>query len=239
MRILNMLDEAFAILKQYDWGSDMTRLAPIEDAVAVSHDQADVRQDLENRLIATLQSDISRDAKDYVCRKLAIVGTVAAVPALQSLLGEKDYSHMARIALERMPAPEAAQALRDAAAKVSNELKVGVISSLGSRRDAAAVSVFDVLLKDGDHSVARAAALALGAIGSVDAASVLKVAATSAAGNKPAVIDALLACAEALLAGQKQTDALVIYRSLAADDQARLVRLAATRGILACTSKQS
>jgi HEAT repeat protein len=234
-----MLDEAFAMLKQYDWGSDMTPLAPIEDAVAVSHDQADVRRDLENRLITTLRSDISRDAKDYVCRKLAIVGTVAAVPALESLLGEKDYSHVARIALERMPAPEAAQALRNAAAKVSNDLKVGVIGSLGSRRDAAAVSVLNVLLKDGDHSVARAAALALGAIGSVDAASVLKVAATSAAGNKPAVIDALLACAEALLAGQKQTDALAIYRSLAADNQARLVRLAATRGILACTSKPS
>ena len=234
-----MLDEAFAILKQYDWGSDMTPLAPIEDAVAASHDQADVRRDLENRLIAALQGDISRDAKDYVCRKLAIVGTVAAVPALASLLGEKDYSHMARMALERMPAPRPPRPCVMRPAKVSNELKVGVIGSLGSRRDAAAVSVLNGLLKDGDPSVARAAALALGSIGSVDAASVLKEAATSAAGNKPAVIDALLACAEALLAGQKQSDALAIYRSLAADNQPRLVRLAATRGILACTSKQS
>ncbi len=41
-----MLDEAFAILKQYDWGSDMTPLAPIEDAVAVSHDHSDIRRDL-------------------------------------------------------------------------------------------------------------------------------------------------------------------------------------------------
>jgi HEAT repeat protein len=217
----------------------MAPLAPIEDAVAVSHDQADVRQDLENRLLAALQSDTSRDAKDYVCRKLAIVGTVAAVPALESLLGEKDYSHMARFALERIPAPEAAQALRDAATKVSNELKVGVISSLGSRRDAAAVSVLNGLLADGDPAVARAATLALGAIGSVEAASALKAAAASATGNKPAVIDALLACAEALLAGQKQTDALAIYGSLTAGNQTRLVRLAATRGILACTSKQS
>ena len=110
---------------------------------------------------------------------------------------------MARFALERMPAPEAAQALRDAAAKVNNELKVGVIGSLGSRRDAAAIPVLKGLLTDSDPSVARAAALALGAIGGVDAASVLKEAASSEAGNKPAVMDALLACAEALLAGQK------------------------------------
>ena len=219
-----MLDEAFAALKQYDWGSDMAPLAPIDDAVAATHDKADVRRDLENRLIATLQSDASRDAKDYVCRKLAIVGTVTAVPALDSLLGEKDHSHMARFALERMPAPEAAQALLDAVSKVSNELKVGLIGSLGSRRDAAAIPVLKGLLMDSDPSLARAAALALGSVGSVEAASVLKAAALSEAGNKPAVMDALLSCAEALLADQKPTDALAIYKSLAADNQTRLVR---------------
>jgi HEAT repeat protein len=234
-----MLDAAFAVLKQYDWGSDMAPLAPIEDAVAVSHDQADVRRDLENRLVVALQSDISRDAKDYVCRKLAIVGTASAVPALASLLGQQDYSHMARMALERIPAPEAGEALRHAAAKVSNELKIGVISSLGSRRDPAAVSMLNELLSSSDPAVARAAALALGAIGNLDAASALKAAATSAAASNPAVIDALLVCAEALVASQKQGDALTIYRSLAVDNQGRLVRLAATRGILACTNHQS
>ena len=122
---------------------------------------------------------------------------------------------------------------------MSNELKVGVISSLGSRRDVAAVSVLSVLLADGDPSVAHASALALGSIGNVEATSALKAAVTSAAGNQPAVIDALLACAEALLADQKRSDALAIYRSLAADNQARLVPLAATRGILACAGKQS
>ncbi len=234
-----MLDEAFAALKQYDWGSDMTPLAPIEEAVVLAQDHADVRRDLEGRLMATLQSDVSRDAKEYACRKLAIVGTADAVPALASLLGEKDYSHMARMALERIPATEAAQALRNAAVKVNNELKVGVIGSLGSRRDADAVSALNGLLKDSDPSVARAAAMALGSIGNAEAASVLKAAASSSVGNQPAVIDALLACAEALLAGQKQADALAIYRSLMAGNQARLIRLAATRGILACTRKQS
>ena len=234
-----MLDAAFAVLKQYDWGSDMAPLAPIEDAVALSHDQADVRRDLENRLIAALQSDISRDAKDYVCRKLAIVATASSVSVLASLLGKQDHSHMARMVLERIPAPEAGEALRHAAANVTDDLKVGVIGSLGSRRDAAAVSVLNDLLSSRNPSVARAAALALGSIGSVDAASALETAAKSASGSNPAVIDALLACAEVLLASKKQSDALAIYRSLAAESQGRLVRLAATRGILACMSKQS
>jgi HEAT repeat protein len=234
-----MLDEAFAALKQYDWGTDMTPLAAIEDAVATSHDKADVRKDLESRLVTALQSPISRDAKDYVCRKLAIVGTATSVPALAALLGDKDYSHMARFALERMPVAEAAQALRDAAGKVSSELKVGVIGSLGSRRDASAVSVLKGFLNDSAATVARAAALALGTIGTTDAAAALKDAVTSATSNKPSVLDGLLACAESLLAGNNQAEALAIYKSLVDDSQARLIRLAATRGILACTSNQS
>ncbi len=126
-----MLDDAFEALKKYDWGTDRAPLAPIEDAVTAAHGKADARKDLENRLLAALNSDISRDAKDYVCRKLTIVGTAASVPALAGLLGDKDHSHMARFALERIPAPEAAQALRDALAKLSGNLKIGVISSLG------------------------------------------------------------------------------------------------------------
>jgi HEAT repeat protein len=214
-------------------------LAPIEEAVVASHNQADVRQDLESRLIAIVQGDVSRDAKEYACRKLAIVGSADAVPALTSLLGHKEYSHMARMALERIPLPEAGQALRGAVAGVSSELKVGVIGSLGSRRDTAAVAILKGLLNDGDPAVARAAAGALGSIGSVEAASALKAAISSAGANPAAVIDALLACAEALLASENRTDALAIYRSLAADNESRLVRLAATRGILACTRKQS
>jgi hypothetical protein len=43
------------------------------------------RKDLENRLVAALKSDISRDAKDYVCRKLTIVGTAALYGGITEL----------------------------------------------------------------------------------------------------------------------------------------------------------
>ena len=46
---------------------------------------------------------------------------------------------MARYALERIPAAAAAAALRDALPKLTGTLKVGVIGSLGVRRDAASV----------------------------------------------------------------------------------------------------
>ena len=234
-----MLDDAFEALKKYDWGTDRAPVAPIENAVAAAHGNAEARTDVEKRLLAALQSDISRDAKDFVCRMLTIVGTAASVPALATLLADEYHSHMARYALERMAAPEAAQALRDALPKLSGKMKIGLISSIGSRRDTAAVSALSGLLKDQNAAIARAAAVALGVIGTPEAAKALQEGQPSAAEAKQSVIDAQLACAEALLADSKAALAFGIYKSLAGDNQGRLVRLAATRGMLSCANRNA
>jgi HEAT repeat protein len=234
-----MLDDAFDALKKYDWGTDRAPLAPIEAAVTAAHGKADAREDLEKRLLAALKSEISRDAKDFVCRMLTIVGGVASVPTLAGLLADDYHSHMARYVLERIPVPEAAQTLRDALPRLSGKLKIGVISSIGSRRDASAVPALSGLLNDQNASVARAAVTALGGIGNVEAAKALQESLPSAAETKQAVIDAQLACAEALLADNKSAVALAIYKSLAGDQQGRLVRLAATRGLLTCAARNA
>lgn len=229
-----MLNEAFDSLKKYDWGTDRAPLAPIEDAVAASYGNAAERKDLERRLLKSLESDISRDAKDYVCRKLAIVGSVESVPTLRKLLSLDNHSHMARFALERIPGPEATQALAEAVSTVSDVLKVGVISSIGSRRDASSVAALIPVLGSSNAAVAKAAAVALGLIGTSEAANALGNAETS-----PAIFDAQLMCAESLLANNQVDDAKKIYRSLSLDYRARIVRLAATRGMLACVAKES
>jgi HEAT repeat protein len=234
-----MLDNAFEALKTFDWGTDLAALAPIDEAVTAAHGKADLRADLEHRLLAALKNEISRDARDYLCRKLANVGTAAAVPVLAALLESEQSSHMARFALERIPAPEAAQALRQALGRVNGNLKIGVISSLGGRRDVAAVGALAGLLRENDAAIARAAAMALGAIGSVEAATALTAFLATGAGDKRPTVDALLACGEALLAGNRKAEALSIYKSLAGEKQPRLVRLAATRGILTCSGRQA
>jgi HEAT repeat protein len=234
-----MLDTAFEALKKFDWGSDLAALNPIEDTVVAAHGNPDAAKELEKRLIAALQGELSRDAKEYVCRKLAVIGTANAVPQLTDLLVNSDSSHMARFALERIPAPEAAKALRDALSKVSGNVKIGVISSLGGRRDSAAVAPLGSLLKDAEPTIARAAALALGAIGNAEAASALQLALQSANVNPLTIVDAMLSCAEALLAGNQRADASAIYKTFAQENQPRIVRLAATRGLLACANRQA
>lgn len=234
-----MLDDAFEALKKYDWGTDKAPLAPITDAMAAAHGNFEFRKDLETRLLAALGSEISRDAKDYVCRMLAIVATTAAVPVLAGLLESENHSHMARFALERIPYQEAGKALRDALPKLASKLKIGAISSIGNRRDAEAVPALAGLLGDNDLAIARAAAAALGHIGTSQAAQALYTAKTSGAEVGQAVIDARLACAESLLASGKTADAHAIYQALSGDQQPRLVRLAVTRGKLACAAKSA
>ena len=231
-----MLDQAIKNLKAYDWGKDKTVLNPIEEAVVATHGNAGDRKKLETDLAAVLKTDAPFDAKQYVCRKLMVIGTVVSVPTLAELLTDEKLAHSARYALERMDAPEAAQALRDALAKTNGELKIGVIGSLGARGDAESVAPLGDLLGDDESAVARAAAIALGAIRSPAAAKVLSGAKATDA-TKSVIADAMLASAETLLGAGKKTQAKAIYMGLLAKKPASHVKVAATRGMLACAGK--
>ena len=231
------VDKAFETLKTYDWGQDRALLKAIDDAVVASHKDAAARKAIEGRLAAVLGTDASRAAKDFVCRKLSLIGSAESVPALAGLLADEKLSHMARYALERMPADEAVTAIRAALPKAKGRVKVGVINSLGVRRDAKSLAALVALLKDSDKEVVSAAAAALGSIGNADAAKAL-AALEAPEGLALALADAQLACAEQLLADGKKLPAMAIYKSLAGVDQPKHIRVAATRGLLAAAAKK-
>ena len=226
------LDAAFESLKSYNWGSDARALDPLEDAAVAALGDAAARKALEARLAAVLEADVSRDAKDFVCRVLRKMGSADSVPALARLLPDKELSHMARYALERIQDPAAGSALREALPKVAGPLKAGVAGSLGARRDAAAVPSLIQLLGDGDAATVAAAAAALGEIATLEAASALTAVGKKApAAARPAVIDGALRAAESLAAAGKKADAAAVYRACAGDDMPEQVRLAAKRGL--------
>jgi hypothetical protein len=232
------LDEPFKALAAYDWAADATPLKKIDAAVIAAAADKALRTDLEKRFSELLSGGTSRAAKEYVCRKLMMIGTGASVPALAALLGDNDNSHMARFALERIAGPEAGAALNKALGMVNDALKIGMISSLASRRDLACMPVLTTLLK-GQPLLAIPAANALGTIQSAEAIAALAAADPFAAeGVGEAVVNARLTCAESLLAAGKRADALAIYQGLAkaaaGKPDAKALELAATRGILAC-----
>ena len=100
----------------------------------------------EAKLIAVLKSGATQEEKAAACRQLARVATKQSVPALASLLGDEKLSHMARYALETIPDPSVDDALRDALGKLKGRPLLGVIGSLGVRRDAKAVDAIAKLL---------------------------------------------------------------------------------------------
>jgi hypothetical protein len=234
------LDAPFTALAGFDWGGDAAPLATIDAAVVAAHGDPVLTADLEKRLGGIVSGAAPRAAKEYACRKLSMIGTAASVPALAARLGDADDSHMARFALERIPTPAAADALRQALASVRGELVVGMISSLANRRDATSVKPLAGLL-GGEPTVAAAAASALGRIATPEAAAALAEARPQPGAVAAAVLDARIACADALLAAGDRVTAKPIYAAVAAavgdapkTRRDRALRIAATSGMLAC-----
>jgi HEAT repeat protein len=129
---------------------------------------------LEKGLIRVVASDDATEAgKAIACRMLQQVGTEACIPAVSKLLGDEVLSHYARLVLERLKTAKADAAMRDALPQAPDKVKIGLLNSLGERRDAEAVPAVARLARSSDPNVAEAAIRALGAIGGTRAAEIL------------------------------------------------------------------
>src|ERR1035438_1150955 len=117
------------------------------------------------KLCAVLRSDAPQKEKADACRELARIGTKEAVAPLAALLPDEKLSHMARYGLETIPDSAVDKAFRDALPKLQGRQLVGVIGSIGVRRDTKAVKALSKLLHAPDNDVAQAAARALGRMG--------------------------------------------------------------------------
>jgi HEAT repeat protein len=116
----------------------------------------------EPELIALLRSDAPEGDKALACKFLSVYGSSQAVPELAKLLGNERLSSWSRTALEAIPGAEADEALRKASESLQGRQLVGVINSIGVRRDGNAVEVLAKRLSDSDADVATSAAVARG-----------------------------------------------------------------------------
>ena len=218
--------DSYQDLSKYKFGESRAPLVAIESEITAA--QPAGYPAIEAKLLAVLQSpDATEDAKTFVCRCLRQVGSAKCVPVVAPLLANEKLSHMARWALQGNPSPEAGKALRNALGSVKGNLLVGVIGSVGARRDSEAVGALTTLAKDSDAVIAGAAMSALGAIGNVAAATVLEKLTPPAALQKTWA-EARLACAESLAKAKYGMAAKIyekIYRSQL-DDASRVAALA-------------
>jgi len=209
----------------------VSALAAGQNAPAAADNQNP--KEREAQLIGVLRSDAPAAEKAITCKRLAVYGTQEAIPALAPLLLDKELSSWARIALEVIPGPAADAALREALGKAEGRLLVGVINSIGVRRDAQAVNGLVAKLKDPDGDVASAAAVALGHIGGDPAAQTLAPAlAQVPAVVRPAVAEGCILCAERYLAEGKSAESVKLYDTVRQASLPKQKLLEATRGAI-------
>jgi type 1 glutamine amidotransferase/HEAT repeat protein len=231
-RVVHELD-AWDYLPAYDWGTTRRPLVPIDEAVARAKNDSRARRALETRLAAVAADPASTHAaRDYACRHLAVVGSSASVPVLEKLVGDNALSHMALFALARIPGPAAEQALIRALSGLAPRLRVGVIQALRERGVDRAVPVLTERLRGSDSAEARAAAEALGEIGTPAAVSAL-LSALDGAGddNRLLIGESLLKSAERLQATERSR-ASALYDRLRTSDIPAPVRVAAAQRVV-------
>jgi len=187
----------------------------------------------QRKAIEVLKSDQHGSKKAMACKHLAIWGTAEAVPYLAELLPDAELASWCRIALEAIPDPAADAALRGAVPGLKGRLLIGVLNSIGVRRDLEAVPVLVAKLTDADAGVVSAAAVALGRIGNEPAAEALQPLLTKApAGAREAVAEGCILCAEKRLAEETFSDALDIYTAVRKANISKQKTREATRGVI-------
>lgn len=187
----------------------------------------------EDQLLETIRLNVSPRERDAACAELKSIATARSIRTLAELLSHPDLSHSARYVLEAMAHPEAGAALRAALGQASGPVRIGIIESIGVRRDAEGVASLRPWLGGDDLPTAKAAAFALGRIGTREAGEALAAAVPKApAALRPALIDSVLAAAEAARARGDADFAAGLYLQAADAAADPWVQTAAYRGLM-------
>lgn len=205
------------------------------EVAAVAGDPA-AREALESECIALLSADTPYPELFRAFRILTAIGSERSIEPLAALLENEDTAHFARHALEVMPYDEAGQALCDALASTSGETRVGIMSSLAARREAAATPALKALLTEDDIETAETAAYALGHIATDEAVEALTSAADSGVPEKRLAAQKGLLTAAQHRGGAASAD---IYQALLTPDTPGFIRAGAFTGLLEAEPNQA
>jgi HEAT repeat protein len=150
-------------------------------------------------------------------------------------LTQVDTADMARYALAAIPGAAVNEALRKAlAAAPSDRIKVGLMNSLGRRRDAQAASAIAALISSSNPEVVVAAAAALASISTPPAVDALASARKTGSGQTRELISqAYVVSADQLAARGDKTRAIAVYKEMIAPSDLSTVRARAFKGLAA------
>ena len=229
------LEKLAAAVESYRGGESRAALTQLERLVAQASKSPERAKPMARRLAAILESPkASREARIFVLRQLWLVAGSEQIPMLAKLLADPELAHMARYVLQPMQDPAVDAALREALGRLDGALLVGVVGTLGRRRDAGALAPLAKLLAHKDPAVAAAAGTALAHLPDPAAAHAVADARQAARGELRArLTEAWLLSAHSLRQVGRKEEAGAVFAALLAKDEAPHVRVAALRGRVA------
>lgn len=228
------LDALIADLKHYDWDKHRHPLGEIDAILLEQTRNPSGLKIIESKLLTVLDAEVSAPAADFICRKLAVIGTEQSLPVLSKMLAERNTSNMARYALEKIAVSEVDGILvKTLNATSDKDIQIGLITSLGRRKALNAMGDLAGFAKAKDPAVSAAAIHALGLLGSVKAAEELDALESTLNGPlKLNTQEALLSCAEILNDSGNTDKAQQIYRDLYRSGGTSLMKAAGLRGLV-------
>ena len=229
------VSEVVGVLGRLKPGDAEQPLRAVEALVARATNDPARRREVADALLAVLtHPGTSRAVKVFLCGQLSLVASDEHVGRLATLLAEPDMVEPARRALAGIPGEASGKVLRAALAEVKGPALVGVINSLGDRRDAKAVEGLSRLVSGTKRDIANAAVRALGEVGTPEAAAVLARARrmSNVLAGLDALLDAQLRCAENLAAAGHAEPAEAAYRAMLGRGASARLRIAALSGLV-------
>lgn len=233
-------EEALAKVAAYEVGESRAALVALNEHVVAASASRARAGEVERALTKVLEGKATLAGKDQVCRHLSIIGSAASVKALTKMMGNEETADMARYALERIPGAEVERALRAELSKSSGKVQIGIVNTLGERRDAGAVAALVRLLPGRDSEVAAAAAAALGQIADPAASAGLSSVRPKTSGALRFEVDqAYLRCAEQMVEKRNTKAASAIFKELSGSPEPEMIRIGALRGLAASAGKDA
>jgi len=237
------VDQAFGLLKAWDYDQPRKPLTLLERHIATTSADPAKKREVADRLVAVIaDAQATEAARQWACQQVALVAGDAQVSALVKLLDEPKLADAARRALEGIPGEASLEALRALLPKAKGDLLVGVVNSLGQRRDAKSVAALAAVLGGADLRAAAAAAISLGKIGTAEAGEALGKTPKDEESRKKlsaAIADGVFRCAERQAALGNTANAESFYTLVAQESQPATYRMAAMAGLVRCGSAKA
>jgi len=232
------VEDPFVAVVEQDYGSSRLSQAAIEDLIRKTVPEHHAT--IEDRLTGILEDPSSTyAAKQFVSRMLRRIEADRSLPHLERMLLDDRLTDDARFALQAQTSPEVDRIFRASLRQLTGPARLGVIGTIGQRRDREAIPLLVELIDASDSELTSAVITALGEIGGPTAMEALDGLDVPSE-IEPLRLDALLRSADDLAlegasdeaSAEASAEVHDFYERLTAESYPVPVRVAAWRGLV-------